>query len=258
MSRAMNSKRILLILVRLAAFAAMAEALAIWAFWHSPWTPIERHYLPAYFASSLPLVGPSTVEIQWIWKMGRHRKRQLATDDDALDSADGTGMALSPSALDAGWKTLVEGPRQQVPADQLRSYVASLAFEGQSLWELLLFPELSALSALCASLFVWFLAVGFLRALIADYAWRRRVHSRQGLLSTLSKDRAALAQRVCSGLAALYRSRARHIKTHPVATSTTVLQIQRPAGPASFAFPLFGVCNGAGKRLLWSDKDEID
>jgi hypothetical protein len=254
----MNSRRILLILVRLLAFAAMAEALAIWALWHSPWTPIKRHYLPAYFASSFPLVGPSTVEVQWIWKVGRHHKRQLATDHDVVDSADGTGMALSQSAADAGWKTLVEGPRQQIPADELRPYLSNLAFEGQSLGALLLFPELSALTALCVALFVWFLVIGFLRALVAEYVWRRRVYSRQELLSTLSQDCAALAQSVCSGLATLYQSRARHVETHPAAMSTKVLQVQPPARPISFALPLFGVCNGTGKGFLWSDRDEID
>ena len=254
----MNRRRILLILVRILAFVAVAEALTAWMFWHSPWTPVERHYLSAYFASSLPLVGPSTVEVQWIWKVRPHQKRQLATDDDVVASADGNGMALSQSAVDAGWKKLLAGPPQQVPADQVRPYLASLAFEGESLGELLLFPELSALAALCASLFVWFLAVGFLRALIADYAWRRRVYSRQELLSTLSKDCEALAQIVWSGLAALYRSRPRHIETHPAALSATVQQIQPPARPVSFAFPVFGVCNGAGKGFLGSDRDQID
>lgn len=254
----MNWRRILLILARLLAFAAVAQALAIWVFSRSPWTPIERHYLPAYFASSIPFFGPSSVEVQWIWKVGRHRKRQLATDDDAVDAADGIGMAVSPSALDAGWKILVEGPPQQIPADELRPYLATLLFEGQSLWELLLFPELSALAALCASLFVWFLVVGFLRALLADYAWRRRVYSRRELLATLSKDCAVLAQRVSSGLAALYRSRPRHLETRPVVASAKILQVRPPARPASFAFPLFGVCNGAGKGFLWSDQDEID
>jgi hypothetical protein len=243
----MNRRAILLILVRLVAFAAVAEALAIWAFWQSPWTPIKRHYLPAYFASSFPFVGPSMVEVQWIWKVGRHQKRQLATDDDAVDSADGTGVALSQSAVDAGWKTLVKGPQQEVSADELRPYLSNLAFEGQSLWELLLFPELSALAAMCVALGVWFLVIGFLRALIADYAWRRRVYSRRELVSTLSNDCAALAQRVCSGLAALYRTGSRHIETHTVATSTKTVQIQPPAKPASFAFPLFGVYNGAGR-----------
>jgi hypothetical protein len=253
----MNRRHILLILVRLLAFAAVAEALAIWLFWHSPWAPTERHYLPAYIASSLPLVGPSTVEVRWMWKVGRHQKSQLATDDDVLPTSDGSGMALSPSALDAGWKALVEGPRQQVPADQVRRYLATLAFEGQSLGGLLLFPELSALAALCASLLVWFLVVGFLRALIADYAWRRRVYSRRELLSTLSKDCAMLAQSVYSGLAALFRSRARHIETNPTATSTKVLQIQPPARPMSFALPFFGVCSGSENGPRWNEEDEI-
>jgi len=254
----MNSRRILLILVRLVAFAAVAEALAIWVFWRSQWTPIERHYLPAYIWSSLPVVSPSTVEVQWIWKVGRHHRRQLATDDDVVDSADGIGMALSQSAVSAGWKTLVGGPPQQVSADELRPFLSSLVFEGQSLWKLLLFPELSALAALCALLFIWFLGIGFLRALIADYAWQRRLYSRQELLSTLSEDCAALAQRVCSGLAAVYQSRPRHVETHPAAISAEVLQVQPPARPVSFALPLFGVCNGAGKGFLWSDRDEID
>jgi hypothetical protein len=254
----MNSRRIIVMLVRLLAFAAVTEALAIWAFWHSPWTPVERHYLPAYFESSLPIVGPSTVEVQWIWKIGRHHKRQLATGDDVVDSADGIGMALSQSAVGAGWETLVAGPRQDVPADQLSPYLASLAFEGQSLGGLLLFPELSAFAALCASLFISFLVVGFLRALIADYAWRRRVYSRQELLSTLSKDCAMLAQSLSSGLGALYRSRPRDIETPLAALRTMPQQIQPPARPLSFAFPLFGVCNGAGKGFLWSDREEID
>jgi hypothetical protein len=254
----MNRRRILLILVRLLAFAAVAEALTIWVFWRSPWTPIEHHYLHDYFASSLPLVGPSTLEVQWIWKVGRHQKRQLATDNDVVDSADRTGMALSQAARDAGWKTLVRGPQQEVSAYELRPCLSNLAFEGQSLWELLLFPELSALAALCASLFVWFLVVGFLRALVAEYAWRRRLCNWQELLSTLSQDCAAMAERVCSGLAELYRSIPGHTDTHPVGTSAKVLQVQPPARPAAFAFPLFGVCNGTGKGFLWSDTDEID
>ncbi len=193
----MNRRHILLILVRLVAFAAVAEALAIWALWRSPWTPIERHYLPAYFASSLPLVGPSTVEVQWIWKVGRHQKRQLATDNDVVDSADSTGMALSQSARDAGWKTLVQGSQEQVSAYELRPCLSNLAFEGQSLWTLLLFPELSALAALCASLFVWFLIVGFLRALIADYAWRRRAVFPAGAAFHVSPKTARCWRKAC-------------------------------------------------------------
>jgi len=254
----MNPKGILLIFARLLAFAAIAQVVAIWIFCRSSWTPIERHYLFAYVWSSLPVVGPSTVEVRLIWKIGRHRKQQVATDDDVVNSDDGTGMVLSQPARNAGWKALIEGPPQQVPADLLSQDLTGFAFEGQSLWDLLLLPELSALAALCVALGVLFLVVGFLRTLIAEYAWRRRACSRRELFSTLSRDCVALVQSMCSGLAALYRSRSRHIETHPAAMSTKVLQIQPPARPASFAFPLFGVCNGAANGFLWSDKGEID
>ena len=115
----MNRRRILVIFARLFAFAATAEALAIWILLGSISTPIERHYLSAYCWSSLPLVGPSNVEVRLIWKTRPHRKQQLATDEDAIDAANGTGMALSQSAPDAGWKALIEGPPQQFPADLL-------------------------------------------------------------------------------------------------------------------------------------------
>lgn len=164
----MNRRRILLIFARLIAFAAIAQPVTIWMFLHSISTPIERHYLSAYLWSSIPLVGPSSVEVRLIWKTGRNRKQQLATDDDAVDSANGSGMALSHSAGNAGWKTLIEGPPQQVSTELLRQDLASSAFEGQSLWDLLLLQEISALMALCAALCLWFLSMGFFRVLNAE------------------------------------------------------------------------------------------
>ncbi len=253
----MNRRRILLIVVRLLAFAAVAEALTIWVFWRSPWTPVERHYLPAYFASSLPLVGPSTVEVRWIWKIGQHQKRQLLANDDAVDSPDRIGMALSPSALGAGWKTLIEGPRQQIPADELRPYLSNLAFEGESYGNSS-FSGLSALAALCASLFVWFLVIGFLRVLIADYAWRRGLYSRRELLPSLFNDCTTLASRLCSRVEVLYQNASRRMALHPPVMRTEIVQSVSPARTLSFAIPVFGVHNGKGPGHLWGDNDEID
>jgi hypothetical protein len=254
----MNRRRILLILVRLFAFVAVAEAMTIWIFWRLSWTPIERHYLPAYIWCSLPVISPSTVEVQWIWKIGRHQKRQLATDDDAADSADGTGIALSQSALDAGWKTLIEAPPQQVPTELLKPDLARLAFEDQSFWDLVILPESSAIVVLCVALGTWFLLIRFLRGLIGEYTWRRRLSSRQELHPRLSKDCAVLARTVRSGLEALYQSAARRIQMQRAAASTNVDQSPPPTRPASFPFPLFGVCNGTGEGYLWSERDEID
>ena len=60
----MNPRRILLIFARLLAFAAIAQVVAIWIFCRSSWTPIERHYLPAYIWCSIPVVTPETVEVR--------------------------------------------------------------------------------------------------------------------------------------------------------------------------------------------------
>lgn len=253
----MNPRRILLILARLLAFAVVAETIAIWIFWRSSWTPIERHYLPAYIWCSLPVISLSTVEVRLIWKTGRHRKRELATDDDAVDSDSGTGMELSRSAIEAGWKTLIEGPPQQIPAELLRPGLASLAFEGQRLWDLLLLPELYALAVLLVALFVWFSAIGFLRALLAEYGWRRRLSSRQQLLSSLFRDSKVLARRARAGFAALHRSASQLMEKRRISPSMIAAAAQSPTRRASFAFPLFGVYSKTGEGYLWSERDEI-
>jgi len=254
----MNRRRILLVFARLLAFAAIAEAVTIWIFWRSISTPIERHYLPAYFWSSLPVVASSTVEVRLIWKTGRHRKHQPATDNDAVASDDGTGMVLSQSARDAGWKVLIEGPPQQVPADVLRPDLASLAFEGQSLWDLLLLPELSALAALCTALGTWYLLIGFFRALPSEIPWRRRYSAFRESSASFFEEFAALARGVHSGLAALRRSADRRIAMQRPAMRTEIVQSAPSACPPSFAFPLFGVHNGTGGGYLWSEKDAIE
>ena len=252
----MNPRRILLIFARLIAFNAIAEAATVWIFLCSISTPIPRHYLSAYFWSSLPLVGPSTVEVRLIWKTGRQRKQQLATDDDAVDS--GNGMVLSKSATDAGWKTLIEGPPQQVPADVLEPDLASLAFSGQSLWDLLLLPELSALAALCAAFGTWYLLIGFYRALPADLAWRRRYSALEQLFSSFFDGSTALARKAYSALKPLRRSAVHRVETHSAACSTQITVITPEANRASFAFPLFGVYNDTGEGYLWTERDAIE
>jgi hypothetical protein len=254
----MNPRRILLIVARLVAFAAIAQAVTIWIFCRSPWTPIERHYLSAYVWSSLPLVGPSTVEVRWIWKTGRHRRQQLATDDDAVDSDDGNSMVLSQPARDAGWKALIEGPPQQIPADLLSQDLAGLAFEGQSLWDLLLLPELSAMAALCIALCAWCLLIGFFRALASEFAWRRRYFTFQESFASSFEECAALAQSLHSRLKTSHRRAARRMEMQDAAPRTRVAVIAPEAKPASFALPLFGVYNGTSGGYLWNEKAAIE
>jgi hypothetical protein len=256
----MNWRRILLILARLLGFAVIAEAVTIWIFWRSTWTPLERHYLPAYIWCSLPVVTPESIEVRLVWKTGRHRKQELVTDDDVDDSEDGLGMALSQSARDAGWKALMESPREQVPAERLRPVMASLAFEGQSLSDFLLLPELSALVALCASLGSWFLLIGFFRALPSEIAWRRRFSDFQESSARLFAECAALARRAGASFAELHRGAQQRIALPAAATPAIAASTEPPRRPfSSFPIPFFGVNDGTGKGgYLWSEKDEIE
>jgi len=254
----MNPRRILLIFARLLAFAAIAQAVAFWIFSRSISAPIERHYLSAYVWSSLPVIGPSTVEVRLIWKTGRHRKQQLATDDDVVNSDDGTGMVLSQPARDAGWKALIEGPPQPVPSDLLSQDLAGLAFEGQSLWDLLFLPELSAFAALFTALGAWYLLIGFFRALPSEIAWRRRYLAFQESSASLFDGCTAVARTVHSRLKGLHQPATRRMEVHSAASLTTVAVIAPKAMPSSFALPLFGVYNGTSGGYLWNEKDAIE
>jgi hypothetical protein len=254
----MNWRRIFLMLVRLLAFAAIAEGVTLCIVWRSEWTPLERHYLPAYIWCSLP-VTPATVEVRLIWKTGRHRKQQLATDSD-VDSEDATGMALSQSATEAGWNKLIEGPTEQVPVDRLRPVLASLAFEDQSLGDFLLLPELSALVALCAALCTWFLVIGFFRALPSEIAWRGGYSAFRESSASFFEECAAQAQGLYSRFAKLHRRAQQRIALHGAATAAIAPSAEPPRKPfSSFTIPFFGVNDGSSKSgYLWSETDEIE
>ncbi|HEY2468942.1 MAG TPA: hypothetical protein VGI45_14040 [Terracidiphilus sp.] len=257
----MNWRRILVVIAWLSALAVVVEAGTIWVCMRSTWTPIQRHYLPAYIWCSLPV---STVEVRLLWKTGPHRKRELATEDDVTDSDGGTGILLSKSALDAGWKQLLEGPPQPVWAEKFGPALAVLAFDGEDLWDFLLLPEISALAVFCFALFGWFVLSRLIQALIADYAWRRHVSTWREVAPILLADCVALAQALFSELAALRSSASRRIAPHrpaPLhrrAPRTEIMLSAGPVRPRSFAIPIFGVYNGSGEGYLWSEKDEIE
>lgn len=257
----MNWRRILVVIARLAALALVVESGTIWVCMRSIWTPIQRHYLPAYIWCSLPV---STVEVRLLWKTGPHRKRELAADGDVVDSDGAPSMALSQSALSADWKELSEGPPQKISAARFKPALAVLAFDGEDLWDFLLLPELSALAVFCFALFGWFVFSRLIQALIADYAWRRRVSTWRELAPILFADCVALAQRFVSEVAALRSRVSRRIalpRPAPRDRPAPRSEIVRSAAPAwaqSFAIPIFGVYNRSGEEYLWSEKDEIE
>ena len=255
----MNWRPILTHLAWLVALGVVVEAGAIWACSHWFWTPIQRHYLAAYIWCSLPVITPASAEVRFIWKTARHRKRELASDDDADDSEDGTGMALSQSARDAGWKTLIEGPPREVPAAILKRGLSDLAFDGESLWSFLLLPEACGLVAFGYGLYGCF----HLSDRLLDWAVERSLKYQRSPWEEPSPsvfDQCTeAAQRLYSCIVTLHRRTQRRTARHTPATVTNATTELPTKAFSSFPIPFFGLNDGtATGGYLWSEKDEIE
>lgn len=254
----MNWRAILTHFGWLAAFVVVVETMTIWVCSSWLWTPIQRHYLPAYIWCSLPVIEPATAEARIIWKTGRHRKREVATDEDVVDSEGETGMKLSQSALDAGWKGLAEGPPQEYLAATLRQDLPDLAFDGEGPWSFLLLPKAFGLVVLCYGIYGCFRLGNRLMDWAGDLDWKHQRSPWEELLLSLFVMCSAMAQGIQSRLAKFQRSSTHGTKTHRAAATASVAQPEPLARPTSFAFPLFGVYNGTGEGYLWSERDEIE
>jgi hypothetical protein len=254
----MNWRPILIHLAWLAALAVVVQVGTIWVCSSWFWSPIQRHYLPAYFWTSLPLITPATVEVRWIWKTGRHGKHELATDNDINASEDENSMALSQPSKDAGWQRLVEGTPQQVPAELLRHGLADLAFDGEGLWSFLLLPEACGLVVLGYGLYGSIRLANRLMDSAVDFDWKRQRLPWTASSLELLDGCSAMVEELHSWLSKVYRGAARNIRAHRAPTMENIVETEPPARPQSFPFPLFGVFSATGKDYLWSEKDEIE
>jgi hypothetical protein len=254
----MNWRPILVHLAWLAGLAVVVEGSTIWVCSCWFWTPIQRHYLPAYIWSSLPVIAPATAEARVIWKTGPHRKRELARDDDVVDSEGGTGMKLSQSAIDEGWKGLAEGPPQQFWTATLRQDLPDLAFDGEGLWSFLLRPEVCGLVVVCYGLYGCIRLADRVMDRASHLDWKRqRSPWIEPSLNVL--DRAlAMAQELHARLSKLRREATQRVRTHRPLTTANAVQTESSATPQTFPFPLFGVYSTTGEGYLWSEKDRIE
>lgn len=252
----MNWRPILVTVARLAVLAMVVEIGTIGVCWHWFWTPIERHYLPAYVWCSLPVITPASAEVRLVWKTGPHRKPQLASDDDVEDSGDGTAMMLSQSARDAGWRKLQVGPAQEVPPAKLGPALADFAYDGESLWRFLLLPEACRFEMLCYGIYGSLWLLSRLLEWAADRSWKQ---SRWADASpSLLEECAKLAQRLFFGIVALQK-RAQHcIEPRRTALDPKITQNQPEARLTSFAIPIFGVPNRIGQGYRWRKENEIE
>jgi hypothetical protein len=203
------------------------------------------------------MITPSTAEAPIIWKTGPHRKWQIATDDDIVNAGNGTGMKLSQSALDAGWKGLAEGPPGQFLTATLRRDLPDLTFDGEGLWSFLLLPEACGLVVFCYGFYGCVRLGNRLLDWAADLAWKHQRSLWKKPCPGFFDRCSAMARGLQSRLAKLHRSATQHIEVHRAAKTANAAQAEPSARPQTFPFPLFGVYSATGEGYLWSEKDSI-
>lgn len=219
---------------------------------------MQRHYLPVYVWSSVPVVTPATAEARIIWKTGPHRKRELATDDDVVESEGGTGMKLSPLAIEAGWKGLAEGPPQQFWTAVLRQYLPDLVFDGDGLWSFLLLPEVCGLVAFGYGLYGCFRLSNLLMEWAANLDRQHPRSPWEEPAPGLFDGCAEMAQEFRFRIIALHRNAKHCLEPRRVALTANVAATEPSVRSQSFPFPLFGVYSAISEGYLWTERDAIE
>lgn len=131
---------LLLILVFVLGPFLLGIPAALWLGWTM--SPVRTFYLGTYAASSIGdgiPNAPSTV--RWAEKTAPGRKPERLLPDDAVKGPDAKQpLALSPKALDEGWRGVTITLPQSVSAKELHAYLRNTVYDGASVWWIFVRP----------------------------------------------------------------------------------------------------------------------
>ena len=130
-------------------------ALLIWGWIALRFSPIQRHYLPAYMECSVGVLSGSELEyVSWIEKKAPGKVREIAQPDDLVPASGEPPFQLSDAARSEGWTYLGFNANGRFQQRDIRNYLDENFFDGHSFWALVLQPfELVLLGFLCWKLF---------------------------------------------------------------------------------------------------------
>ncbi|MGO9402203.1 MAG: hypothetical protein ACLPVW_01890 [Terriglobales bacterium] len=111
------------------------------------WTPMQRYYLGTYLKCALFGTDPALrTEVRWLYKTAPHEKQELALDADMVPASSSAEpripMQLSPSARQAGWTGLIQGPDEWLETAIVQPFLEAQFYAGESIWRMLLTPLL--------------------------------------------------------------------------------------------------------------------
>lgn len=134
----------LLFLTVVAALAAGLMSLPVWGWIELRFSPVQRHYLPAYLnATAGVLTGSGPEHVDWIEKRAPGKPWEIALPED-LDPAPApegaTPFQLSNAARSEGWNGLGYSSGGRDKEEEIRDYLQANFFGGHSLLFLILQP----------------------------------------------------------------------------------------------------------------------
>jgi hypothetical protein len=129
----------LILLFFLGPFLVILPA-SLWLGWTM--NPVQTFYLGTYAACSTLSGYPGAVTtVRYAEKTAPGRKPEILAPEDAVKGPDSKqSLALSPKALSEGWRAIVIAPPSKVRASELRAYLQSSIYGGDSAWAILLRP----------------------------------------------------------------------------------------------------------------------
>jgi hypothetical protein len=231
----------------------------LWVWSRLAWTPVQCYYIGAYLRCSWPEADPaSLVEVRWLYKTAANVKPELASEDDAISATDADsriGMELSPSAQQAGWTGLMQGPEERLQIAALKPILEEQFFDGQNVWIMVLMPLLCGCSLYCFLLIVWAKFEDWIDSVPWPAEWIEWGESARSLFHECRNKLGRIQFR----LPELERYWARKTALKVTTAAPEAAWIEPPKESPQVAFAPFGSTDGMRKQgFIWSEKDEIE
>jgi hypothetical protein len=144
----------LILLFVLGPFVVVLPA-SLWLGWTM--NPVQNFYLGTYAAcSTLSNYPGAMTTVRYAEKTATGRKPEPLLPEDAVKSSDPKQpLALSSKALSEGWRGVTIEPPGKVSARELKAYLQTTIYDGDSAWLIFLRPVLYLLAAGLSLYLLW-------------------------------------------------------------------------------------------------------
>jgi hypothetical protein len=133
----------------------LAVPAALWLGWTM--NPVQNFYLGTYAACSVGTGIPGNLTaVRWAEKTASGRKSEPLLPADTVRGPDPKSpLALSSTAIAEGWRGVSITPARRVRSAELKSYLQTVIYDGDSIWWLFLRPMIYALAGILFFYALW-------------------------------------------------------------------------------------------------------